>query len=201
MELYIKIKEINYGDVAVKVMPVLGQTAGKYPGAVGMTMCAMAALPQEIVRSVFEAIPAEQKNGIVAAVAMEHKEKLLKTMNDLSLKHQIGVTVGDYLMNPGLEMAVKVAHIDYPCIANLFLTAIRTKLLAMPGLPTWMRPIVRDASAESILGYLDRFLGEKKDGFVVNLINQNQHTLQKVMEDAAGKQGIRLTIAGIHAAL
>ena len=69
MKLTINLNEINYGDVAVKMMPLLGKEEMYFSEAVGKTLNAIAALPENLIREIFEVIPAEQKNEIVVALA------------------------------------------------------------------------------------------------------------------------------------
>lgn len=75
MKLTIKIREINYGDVAVKALPLLGSAAQNYGSAVEKTIAAVSMLPEELIHSIFDAIPTEQKNDLVSAFVMEYGEK------------------------------------------------------------------------------------------------------------------------------
>ena len=48
MKLTIQLDELNYGDVAVKAMPILRQTAQKQNNAVGKTIAAISQLPVDL---------------------------------------------------------------------------------------------------------------------------------------------------------
>lgn len=198
MKLTVKLDEVNYGDVAVKVMPLLSQSAGNFHGAVEKTISAIANLPENLIRSIFDAIPAEQKNEIIASFAMEHKNTILRKLNNLSGHHQLGLSLEDCSIDKELTVTAKVGEIDCICIVNRFLPAIRDKLLGMGGLVAMFRPLIQSASAEQIVGLLERFVGDNKEAFLVSLINQNQKNLISAIEDAAKKQDICLKVNSIN---
>lgn len=197
MKLTIKLDGINYGDVAVKLMPLLAQSAGSFCGAVWKTVSAIANLPDNLIRDIFDAIPENEKNGIIAAYAMEYKDRILSKLNNLSMHHNLGLKLADCLIDQDLNIMAEVSEIDYIAIVDRFLPAIRDKLLSMSGLVAMFRPMIQNASAEQIMGLLDRFAGENKEAFLASLINQNQHNLISTIEDAAEKQNIHVKINSI----
>lgn len=197
MKLKIKMKEINYGDVAVKAMPLLAQTAQHHTGAVGEVIAAFSALPSELIHDVFNAIPEEKKNGIVALLSMEYREKVLNIINSLSEENRIGVTLDDFTVNRELEIEAEISGIDYLSIVNSFLPVIRKKLLEMGGMTVILRPVIEHAPAERLVGLLDRFVGDNKNAFMASLINRNQHILTSSIENIAGSQNIHLEIESI----
>ena len=197
MKLTIKLDKINYGDVAVKLMPLLAQSAGNFHGAVGKTVAAIANLPDSLVRDIFDAIPEDEKNVVIAAYAMEYKDRILSKLNNLSMYHNLGLKLADCLIDQDLTIEAEVSEIDYIAIVDRFLPAIRDKLLRMGGLVVMFRPMIRNSSAEQIVGLLERFVGDNKEAFLASLINQNQQSLISVIEDAAQKQNICLKINSI----
>jgi len=197
MKLIIKIREINYADVAVKVMPLLEQAVQKQNNAIGKTISALSQLPQSLIYRIFETIPELQKNEIVAAFAMENRETICRTINKMSQAYEIGVMIDDFTMNPALEIIAVADSVDYLCIVNRFLPMIREKLLSMGGMAAVLRPVIQMASAEQICGLIDRILGERKDAFVASMIQQNQQMLISAIENAARKQDISLKIDSI----
>lgn len=197
MKLTIKLDEINHGDVAVKVMPLLAQSAGNFHGAVGKTLSAISNLPENLIRDIFDAIPEVEKNGIIAAYATEHKDRILNKLNEMSMHHNLGLKMADCLIDQNLNIMADVSEINYVSIVDRFLPVIRDKLLGMGGLVAMFRPMIQNASAEQIVGLLDRFVGDNKEAFVTTLINQNQKNLIAAMENAAQKQNIRLKIHSI----
>lgn len=198
MKLTININEINYGDVAVKVMPVLAQSAGSLHGAVGKTVTAIANLPENLIRDIFDAIPDNEKNEIIAAYAMEYKDRILTMLNNLSMHYNLGLKLAECLIDQDMNIVAEVSEIEYTAIVDRFLPAIRDKLLGMGGLVAVFRPMIQNASAEQIVGLLSRFVGDNKEVFLASLINQNQQYLIPAIEDAARKQNIRVRINSIN---
>lgn len=197
MKLTIKLDEINYGDVAVKAMPFLCQAAEKQSGAAGKTMAAIAQLPDRLIYEIFDAIPMDQKNEIVAAFAMENRENILNAANKLSADHKIGVTLADCRVDQDLECIALSDKIDYEILAERFLPEIREKLLGMGGMAGFLRPVIEKASAQQICGLLDKLFGNKKEVLIASLINKNQQKLIFLIEDAVKKQNINLKINSI----
>ena len=177
MRLSIKLDEINYGDVAVKAMPFLRKAAQTQNNAVGKTIAAISQLPDNLIYNIFDAIPMEQNNEIVAAFAMENKEKFLAAVNKMSRDYKIGVMLSNYTMNQELELSAIVSEIDYQTIAERFLPEIREKLLSMGGMVSFLKPVIEKASAEQICGLLDKILGKTKEALIASLINKNQQKL------------------------
>lgn len=197
MKLTINLNEINYGDVAVKMMPLLGKEEMYFSEAVGKTLNAIAALPENLIREIFEVIPAEQKNEIVVALAKEYKDGIMRAVNDISKKNEIGVTLADIAVNQENTIIAEVSQIDYRCLINRFLPHIREKLMEMGGMAMLMlRPVIQNASADQVMGLLDRFVSDQ-DTFFASLINNNQLKLIQSIEDAAEKQNIHIKISSI----
>lgn len=197
MKIIVKIKEINYGDVAVKAMPFLKKAAQSQNNAVGKTIAAVSQLPDDLIYNIFDVIPMEQKNDIVAAFAMENKEKILAAVNKMSKDYKIGVMLSNYALNQELELAAVVSEIDYQAIAERFLPEIREKLLSMGGMVGFLKPVIEKASAEQVCGLLDKILGKNKDAVIASLINMNQQKLISLIEETAAKQNIRLKVASV----
>lgn len=197
MRLMMNLGEIDYGDVAIKVMPLLAQSAERFHGAAGKTVAAIANLPDNLIRDIFDAIPVEQKNEIIADFTVEYKERILRTLNDLSTNHKLGLQLADCSIDQNLNIMAEISEIDYVAIVDRFLPMIRDKLLGMGGLVTMFRPVIRNASAEQLCGLLDRFVGDNKEHFLASLVNQNQQRLISAIEDAAQKQDISLKISSI----
>lgn len=194
MKLTIKLESIDYGDVAVKLMPMLGQS--RTDGSIGLALEALAALSEDLIRQVFDAIPQQRKDEIVAAFAMEKKDALLGMLNDMSREQELGITLENYRMNPELNIAVDVEEINYLRISERFLPMLREKLLTMRTIPSFLKPAIQNATAEQLLKLLDRFV-RNKDSLVASLINQNQQKLILLLERTGRKQGIHVKIGSV----
>ena len=197
MKLTIKLDEINYGDVAAKVVPLTAKMKKVDSIAVGMLMDSIAFLPENLIRDIFEAIPTEEKNEIIAEFAIENKARILSRMNALLAQHKLGLKLDDCSFDRNLNITAEVSEIDYISIADRFLPAIRSRLLTMGGLAAVFWPMIQNSSAEQIVGLLNRFVGDNKEAFLISLLNQNQQTLIFAIEDTAQKQNIRLKINSV----
>ena len=197
MKLTIKLDEINYGDAAVRAIPLLRHSAGNIDGSVGRMAVAITNLPENLIRDIFDAIHAYEKNEILASFAVEYKDRILNTLNDFSRHYKLGLQLNDFTVDQNLTIAAEVYEIDYISILDRFLPEIRSKLLSMGRLVVMFRPMIQNASAAQIVGLLDRFVGDNKEVFLASLVNQNQKKLISAIEDAADKQNIRLKISAI----
>ena len=201
MKLTMKLDEINYGDVAVRAMPLLTKSVDAF-GAVEMILAAVSThLPESLIRSVFDAIPEARKNEIIAQLALEHKDRILRSVNELSEKHKIGVTLKNLTVHRDLTVAAEIGKIDYVCTVERFLPVIREKLMALGGMASvLLRPVIPNANAGQIVYLMDRFVSNKDD-FFASLINQNQERLIGAIENVAQKQNIRMKIHSVYVEL
>ena len=99
MKLTIKLDEINYGDVAVRAMPLLRDSVGNIHGSVGRMVAAITNLPENLIRDVINAIPADEKNTILADFAVENKRRILNTLNNLSSQYKLGLQLKDFTVD------------------------------------------------------------------------------------------------------
>lgn len=197
MKVTIEIQEINYGDVAVKMMPLMARTAQNQNSAIEKTMVAVSQLPDRLFYDIFDLIPLEQKNDIVAAFAMEYKDKILSVANKKSKEHGIGVTLSDYSISRNLEISAVVDEIDYKAITERFLSEIRERLLQMGGVVSLLKPMIRNATAEGIYGLLEKCFGNNKEAAIASLINQHQEKLIEKIEEISETQNVHLKIRSI----
>ena len=199
MKLTIKLDEINYGDVAVRLMPALGKREMVFSIGVGKLLNAIAALPENLIRDIFDAIPAEQKNEIVSFFVVENKSKILWTIDEMLYKNRIAIKLVDYTMDQDLTLTAEIGDINYDRIVERFLPLIREKLMiraTMNPMMIMLLPVIQNASANQIVRLMNQVVGNKDD-FLASLVNQNQKNLIAAVEDAAQKQNIRLKINSI----
>ena len=199
MELMIKIKEIQYSDVAAMAMPILGKSFSNRADAVAMAAATASRLPERLIRELFDEITDSRMSVILSAFAMENKNKIIFAVNKLSSKNDFGVTIADFVITPQLEIRVRIGKIDYPCIVKRFLPMIKEKLLGMGGAAALLCPVIRNASADQICGLLDTLLGSNKEEFIAALVNQYGGKLVSAIEDFATKQNIHLKVEEIQA--
>lgn len=198
MKMTVQLGQINYGDVAVKAMPLLKSTAQRHDGVIGEIISAISELPASVIHDIFDAISEEKKNGIVAMLSREYHDMILCTINHLSVENRIGVVLVDFAVNQDLTIEAEIAEIDFRCIVERYLPVVRQQLLSQGSVPALFRPVIELASADRIMGMLDRFMGGSKEAFIVSLINRNQQLLISLIEEAAKKQNIRLNIQSVY---
>lgn len=63
----------------------------------------------------------------------------------MSEENRIGVTISDFAMSQDLKIKAVADSIDYPCIVDRFLQAIREKLMGMGDMVAWLRPMIENA--------------------------------------------------------
>lgn len=199
MKVTIRIREINYGDVALKAMPLMQKVGERKNNATGKIILAISNLPDGLIYDFFDAIPVEQKNEIAAAYATENKEKFLGAANKISADYRVGITLSDYTVDQNLVFTALIEEIDYQTIAEKFLPEIRDYLLSLVSLSGFLKPVVEKASAKQICDLLDKFLGKKKESVIVSLMNKNQLKLISLIEETARKWNIGLKINSIIA--
>ena len=199
MKLSIKIENIDYGDAAVKLLPLLADAPEGYPGTFGKKISALAGLSEAQIRDSLTPLSSKEKAELLAGFAAECEDALLSMINQKLSSRKIGVTVTGFTVDSDLTVTAHLGQLDYPGLVNRFLPAVRKKLLNMGGPAALLRPMIEKASAEQICGLLDRFAGSNKDAFLASLINQNQKKLVSYIEKAAKKERIPLKIHSVHA--
>lgn len=198
MELKCKITELNYGDVAVMALPMLGKHFENRTDAMAMAATAAAGLSPRLVRIMLAEITDERMSQILTAFAMENKQMLIGQINSLSEKKKLGVQIADFEVTSDLEIRAKAGQIDYPCAVERFLPMVKEKLLSMGGPVALVRPMIQNATAAQLCGLMDKLLGAKKEAFIAALINQNAERMISVIEKKAAQKKIRLKIGELR---
>lgn len=197
MHLHLKLKTINYGDIAVKAMPMLVERQEIFPEFTELILDAFAGLPEGLVREVFDTLSVEQMNQIVAAFASEKKNQILFLLNRVSAERGVGVTLSDYEVGDDLSVDAKIDAIDYLGIAEKLLPAVKAKLSTMDNIPGFVRMAIKFANAQKLMSILDNFVSDK-NAFVASLINQSDQRVIAFVEKLAADQNIYLEVASIH---
>ena len=199
MKLSIKMDELNYGDVFIKLARFLAVVPGEYSGPYGKKVSEMTELPSFQIRNLCSALSDEEKAELLSGFASECKESLLQIVNSELKRQQINVTATDFTIDRDLNVTAQCSQLDYPNLVGKFLPAVRKRLLKTGGAAALLRPVIEKASAEQICGLMDRFLGNNKDAFLASMINQNQRKIISLIEKIAEKEHLRLTVASVQA--
>lgn len=198
MTLVLNIEEINYGDVAVRAIPVVNSLVRQDAHAIDLLLDAVCQLPEPLIRSVFEAIPTPRKNQILSAFVWENQKKILETLNHLSETHQLGIQLSGLQLDPSLSLTAQIGAIDEVVLVNRFLPAVKERLLSMGVISGLLRPMVEQASAEQLCGLLDRLTGDRKYELLASVLRSKQDAWISLIENTAKEQQIRLHIASIE---
>lgn len=197
MKIMVKIGDISYGDVAVKALPMLRKKIVDNGSAVNKILCAITELPPEPIHGVFNAIPYAEKNGIVAALVEENKERIIRIANGLAQENGIGISLRDLSVTEGLEIHAVVGEIDYQSIVVKFLPLVKEKLTSSGMVPVMLRPVINRASAGQILGILNQIPQESKDAIVLFAVNQYRERIKEMVVKTVQSNGIALTVEAL----
>lgn len=196
MRILIQINSIDYGDVAVKALPMLQNKAGDSDSAMSKIMAAVANLPPDLVHQLLDAIPQEDKNEIISKLICENHERIITAVNSLTQKNFYSAVDG-IVLNKELLLGLSISKIDYSALAEKYLPVIADSISGQ------RHPIVSVIAGllklpPKMYSFLiNKLKQETKDEAVAFLINTNQQKLITLAENAAQKQGIHLKIAGI----
>ena len=199
MKLSIKIDELDYGDIFIKLARFSAAAPGDYSGPFGAKVSQMAQLPSYQIRDALSQLSDAEKAGLLSGFTTECKDTLIQIINN-ELNHQrIQVTLTDFAIDQELNIIAHLGQLDYPSLVSRFLPAVRRRLLKMGGPAALLRPLIEKASAEQICGIMDRLAGSNKDAFLVTLINQNQSKFISFIEKTAKKEYLRVTVESLRA--
>ena len=201
MKLSVKISELNYGDLAVAAMPILGEKV-QMDTAVGKILTAVTQLPQEMIRQVFDMIPQSDKNEIVALLGLENKERLLDFCTHMLNKSEFNMTLRDISVTKDLEIMIWIKEIDYHSLVKKSLPMVKEKMIDYVSSLGWVGKImalkIYHGSADIVCEMLDKFSQDWKDSIVENLVNQNQEKLMVLVEEMAQKSGVGLKLESLR---
>lgn len=197
MKLTVKLEEINCSDLAVRLLPMLHQATEGRGDTKNKLISAVSQLPEAALRTVFDAIPEETKRELLASGVAEYQEKLLSALNHLLEENRIGLHLAELTVNQALEINAVVDRMDEVSLAELLLPMLKEKLLSMGGMVKLLHPLIQSATAEQMVGLLDRILGEKKEAFLIGIINQQSPALMKLAENAAQNERVHLKLTSI----
>lgn len=201
MKLTAKISELNYGDAAVAAMPILGKTA-RNDTAVGKILTAITQLPQEMIRQVFDSIPQVDKNEIIAMLASENQERLVRFCRHMLNNNGFDMTLQEISISKDLEITIWIDEINYHSLVKKFLPMVKEKMADYVLGHGWvgkrMAPKIMNGSADLVCEIFDKFPQDAKNRIVENIFNQNQKKLMAFFENTAQKSGIELKLESLR---
>lgn len=197
MKLTVNIQSLDYGDVAMLALPVLREKLPAEDTAITRILGAVTRLPEDIIRQVFQAMSAEDKNTIVSMLVEEHKDKLLTAFSTFLQAHQLAKQLTDIRLTPNLDVELSVTHIDYASLVERFLPRIRNRLEGSTGTAATVLRRLPNVNPRRVLTFMPQIT---KDSIAAYLVANNQEILLQMMMEEARKNGIRITLSSISAA-
>lgn len=194
MKITMNIQDIHYGDVAVQAFPLLTEKLSPEDTAMNKLLRAIAHLPENVVYSLFDAIPQQEKNEIVSLLVQENKEKILAYATQFLLEQRISLTMQNLAVTSNLAVELDVLDIDYGSLVQKLLPLIQDKLTENHDNMASILKKIPVGSPNIILGFLPQ---KAKDDIAAYLINKGQDQILRFAMQAAANRNIRLELADL----
>lgn len=194
MKITMNIQDIHYGDVAVQAFPLLAEKLPAEDTAMNKLLRAIAHLPEDVVYSLFDAIPQQEKNEIVSLLVQENKEKLLAYATQFLQEQRISLTMQNLAVTSNLAVELDVLDIDYGSLVQKLLPLIQDKLTENHDNMANILEKIPVGSPNIILGFLPQ---KAKDDIAAYLINKGQDQILRFAMQAAANRNIRLELADL----
>lgn len=194
MKITMKIQDIHYGDVAVQALPILEEKLPAEDTAMSKLLRAISHLPEDVVYSLFDAIPQLEKNEIVSLLIRENKEKILAYATQFLQEQQIGLTLQNLAVTSDLVVQLDILDIDYGSLIQKLLPLIQDKLAENHDNMVNILGRIPAGCPNIILGFLPQ---KAKDDIAAYLINKGQDHILRFAMQAAANRNICLELADL----
>ena len=195
MKITMKIQDIHYGDVAVQALPLLVEKRPTEDTAMNKLLRAIAHLPEDVVYSLFDAIPQQEKNEIVSLLVQENKEKILAYATQFLQEQRIGLTIQNLAVASDLAVELVILDIDYGSLVQKLLPLIQDKLAEEHDNMANILGKIPAGSSNILLGFLPQ---KAKNDIAAYLINKGQDQILRFAMQAAANRNIRLELADLN---
>ena len=95
MELKLKVKRINYGNLAEKFLPMLSDKLAKEEGAIPRLLSKLAALSPGMAKGMLNVLPDETKDEMVVYLINKNKQQILNGFARYMREQGIDIEIGD----------------------------------------------------------------------------------------------------------
>lgn len=197
MKITMKIQDIHYGDVAVQALPLLVEKRPTEDTAMNKLLRAIAHLPEDVVYSLFDAIPQQEKNEIVSLLVQENKEKILAYATQFLQEQRIGLTIQNLAVASDLALELDILDIDYGSLVQKLLPLIQDKLAEEHDNMANILGKIPAGSSNILLGFLPQ---KAKNDIAAYLINKGQDQILRFAMQATANRNIRLELADLNVA-
>ena len=195
MKITMNIQDIHYGDVAVQALPLLVEKRPTEDTAMNKLLRAIAHLPEDVVYSLFDAIPQQEKNEIVFLLVQENKEKILAYATQFLQEQRIGLTIQNLAVASDLALELDILDIDYGSLVQKLLPLIQDKLAEEHDNMANILGKIPAGSSNILLGFLPQ---KAKNDIAAYLINKGQDQILRFAMQAAANRNIRLELADLN---
>ena len=84
MEIRLKLDNIDYGELAVKMLPLVGDKLKESDNTVAKLLSGVAKMPPSIIKTTVNALPQETKDEVVALLINKNKNKIKRLFMDFA---------------------------------------------------------------------------------------------------------------------
>ena len=196
MQIQIKLDKISYGDAVVKVMPALCAHMQESNTAAAKIISAIAALPESLIRQVFEAIPPEEQNEILSLLVQEHQDIILSYGTKLAREHGVTLSLANLQVTKALDIRVGLQNVDYVSLVNRFYPLVEKNLASSqhPGALLLRKLPVGHAERT-----LKLFPSSAKEHIIAYLLTQNSDKICAELEKALEENGLHVRLRALSA--
>ena len=198
MKLSIQIKEIDFCDVILKAMPILQEKAPNDGSAVSKIIAVVTQLPEEVIRTMLNAVHYEDKCEIVAMLAREHQEKIQAALSQLLKQNEIDISLDSLSISNELELGIAVSNLNYAALASKYLPLVRDGLVVQENPTVAMLAALLKLPSMLLYGAISKIPQDKKDEAVAYLINKKSDIIIPKIEDYLLKQGLHIKFNNLN---
>lgn len=194
MKIQIKLDNISYGDVAVKAMPALCAHMQKRDTAAAKIVSAMAALPESLIRQVFEAIPLEDQNVILSLLLQEYRDVILAHGTKLAGEHGLTLSLVNLQVTKALDICIELQDVDCVSLVKRFYPLVEKKLASSQEPGAILLRKIPVGHAEKMLKLLP---SSAKEQVLAYLLTQNSDKICAGLEKALEENGIHVRVQSL----
>lgn len=197
MRVNVRIKEIDYCDVILKAMPALKSKAPDDGSAMAKIISVVTQLPDDVIRTMVDAISQEDKNEIVVCLVRENREKLKQVLSQILKQNGIELSLRELSISNKMELGIGIINLNYGALAERYLPMVH-RYNVTDVYTTTMLASLAALSGMLLRKAVDKIPQQKKDKIVADLVNKNSKAIMTKIEKIALKQGIRIQLSALN---
>lgn len=101
MQIWIKIREIDYGALAEACLPMVCDKMQDSGGMAAKLLSALAAMPPSTLRATLSALPQQTKDEAAAFLIGQNKQKIIDAITGIARQNGIEVAIDDLRVDTG----------------------------------------------------------------------------------------------------